>query len=159
DRKPVDPPPIIELTINGNNSSSNNNHLHDRFFFMCATLHEPDRDRSVNMRACDSMAGTLVSSLHRVHLDHNSNSNNASSTNVFVFGDLSIKIEGRFRLRFCLFETMPDHDGHGAATFVSAVVSDVVTVHSARTFPGVLESTKLSRMLSDQGVRLRLRSD
>lgn len=40
-----------------------------------------------------------------------------------------------------------------------SIVSNPVTVHSSKTFPGMCESTFLSRSFSDQGVRIRIRKD
>jgi len=65
-----------------------------------------------------ALAGTLVSSLHRLKdIDNSGNFFHPwgdrlerklmwSDGGFFVFGDLSVKIEGEFRLRFSLFEML-----------------------------------------------------
>lgn len=65
-----------------------------------------------------ALAGTLVSSLHRLKdIDNSGNFFHSrgdrlerklmrSDGGFFVFGDLSVKIEGEFRLRFSLFEML-----------------------------------------------------
>ncbi|KAF7722630.1 hypothetical protein EC973_002902 [Apophysomyces ossiformis] len=72
----------------------------------------------------------------------------------FVFGDVSVKLEGQFRLKFCLFEITLT----GAVNLMS-IVSEPFSVYSSKSFPGMLESTFLSRSFSDQGVRIRIRKE
>jgi hypothetical protein len=95
-----------------------------------------------------ALAGTLVSSLHR--LKDSSNNDGA----FFVFGDLSIKLEGTFRLQFNLYEMRDKECFH-----IQSTQSDPFIVHPQKTFPGMSESTFLTRSFSDQGVRLRLRKE
>lgn len=95
-----------------------------------------------------ALAGTLVSSLHRLKDSDNSDGG------FFVFGDLSIKMEGLFRLQFNLFEMRKSE-----VILIKSVISDAFHVHAAKNFPGMSESTFLTRSFSDQGVRLRLRKE
>ncbi|ORY02696.1 hypothetical protein K493DRAFT_194001, partial [Basidiobolus meristosporus CBS 931.73] len=94
------------------------------------------------------LAGTLVSSLYKLRdIDQSENG-------FFVFPDISVRLEGRFRLRFNLYEIV-----NQSAVHICSVVSDVFTVYSPKLFPGMSESTALSRIFSDQGVRIRIRKD
>lgn len=95
-----------------------------------------------------ALAGTLVSSLHR----QKDTDNNDGA--FFVFGDLSVKLEGTFRLQFNLYEMRQNECYH-----IKCIVSDPFPVHSTKNFPGMSESTFLTRSFSDQGVRLRLRKE
>ncbi|KAK9457234.1 velvet factor-domain-containing protein [Dipodascopsis uninucleata] len=147
DRKAVDPPPIIQLTIL--DGDLQRDWLSSPFFFMCATLWDENGHGPVQRPPSETLAGTLVSSLHRVRDGED------REGGFFVFGDLSVRLEGRFRLQFSLFEML---DG-GQVEFITSVMSDIITIYSAKHFPGVLESTALSRQFSDQGVRLRLRKE
>lgn len=98
------------------------------------------------------LTGSLVSSIHRLK------DSISSEGGFFVFGDLCVKHEGRYRLRFTLYEREP-YPGDGSYSFVSELVSNVFTVYAPRRFPGMTESTHLTRMFSDQGVKLRLRKE
>ncbi|KAK9451176.1 velvet factor-domain-containing protein, partial [Limtongia smithiae] len=147
DRKAVDPPPIVQLVVRDNDPHCE--WLQSPFFFMCVNLFDPVVDMPINRPPSESLAGTLVSSLHRVRDE------NDHEGGYFVFGDISVKLEGRFRLQFSLFEML---DG-AQVEFIKSVISDPFTVFSSKQFPGVLESTSLSRQFSDQGVRLRLRKE
>lgn len=95
-----------------------------------------------------ALAGTLVSSLHR--LKDTDNNDGA----FFVFGDLSVKVEGSFRLQFNLYEMRGEDCFH-----IAEIKSSPFPVHSTKSWPGMAESTFLTRSFSDQGVRLRLRKE
>jgi len=94
----------------------------------------------------------------------------------FIFPDLSVRHEGRYKLSFNLYEqTMHDKDAsvepaekQGVAAGSSPdssfdwrleVKSDGFTVFSAKKFPGLAESTLLSRTVAEQGCRVRIRRD
>ncbi|OAL52304.1 hypothetical protein IQ07DRAFT_468869, partial [Pyrenochaeta sp. DS3sAY3a] len=117
---------------------------------VCACLYKPDKDEPYDVSTDKSLAGTLVSSLHRLKDVSNKDGG------FFVFGDISIKVQGTFRLCFSLYEFQQDtftvqHLGHA--------ISDKFKVLPAKDFKGLEESTYLSRAFSDQGVRLRLRKE
>ncbi|KAK9459102.1 velvet factor, partial [Lipomyces oligophaga] len=154
DRKAVDPPPIVQLIVNDTDPA--HDWLQSPFFFMCANLYDPDHDQPIPRLPSETLVGTLVSSLHRVR------DRNDHEGGYFVFGDISVKLEGRYRLQFSLFEMLDltniRHSG-AQVEFITSVISNVFVSHSAKHFPGVLESTALSRHFSDQGVRLRLRKE
>ena len=74
----------------------------------------------------------------------------------YIFNDLSIRSSGKYRLKFQLF-TLPSVDQRVKKATLCAV-SNVFTVHSPRTFPGMTDSTELTKCLARQGVRLHVRS-
>jgi len=95
-----------------------------------------------------ALAGTLVSSLHRLKdLDNVDGA-------FFVFGDLSVKVEGKFRLQFNLYEMRKME-----CVYITSVQSEPFPVLVGKHWPGMQESTPLTRSFSDQGVRLRLRKE
>ncbi|KAJ5032237.1 uncharacterized protein L3040_008846 [Drepanopeziza brunnea f. sp. 'multigermtubi'] len=92
----------------------------------------------------------------------------------FVLQDLSVRTEGSFRLRFSFVNLgVPPSPaniqlsgtGPGVAVnttkapVLSTVFSDVFTVYSAKRFPGVVESTELSKIFSMQGIKIPIRKD
>ncbi|PUU77611.1 velvet factor-domain-containing protein, partial [Tuber borchii] len=147
DRKPVDPPPIIQLKIRDDTDPAQN-YLQSPYYFMCTNLYSSMHDSPSPIPPHQALAGTLVSSLHRLKDIDNSDGG------FFVFGDLSVKIEGEFRLRFSLFEMLKNEVVH-----IKSITSDPFTVYAAKNFPGMSESTFLSRSFGDQGVRLRIRKE
>lgn len=98
----------------------------------------------------------------------------------FIFSDLSVRHEGRYYLSFALMEevkeardmdieeatsgadeiTGPDAASIGRYfSFRTNVQTDVFDVFSAKKFPGLQESTELSRTVAEQGCRVRIRRD
>jgi hypothetical protein len=98
------------------------------------------------------LVGPLASSVHRLR-----DTDNAEG-GFFVFGDLSVKQEGRYRLRFTLYER-DQNDPIPSFYFIGELITNVFTVFPAKLFPGMTDSTALTRTFSDQGVKVRLRKD
>lgn len=98
------------------------------------------------------LVGSHASSVHRLRDTDN------VEGGFFVFGDLSVKREGRFRLRFTLYER-DQNSSTPSFYFVSELITNVFTVFPTKLFPGMADSTPLTRTFSDQGVKVRLRKD
>lgn len=92
----------------------------------------------------------------------------------FIFPDLSVRHEGKYILSFNLYEeTRPDSEqdvkdnkSMGGVMLPDAsfdwrleIKSELFTVFSAKKFPGLAESTSLSRTVAEQGCRVRIRRD
>ncbi|KAI5859304.1 velvet factor-domain-containing protein [Durotheca rogersii] len=155
DRKPVDPPPILQLHV-PSDEDPDGVYRQSPYLIAVAYLeyaHPPGPNGQATPPA-NMMAGTTVSSLHR--LKDPTNKEGA----FFVFGDLTIKSEGEYVIRFDLLQmTMENMDEGEVWVTICSVTSDHFKVHAGRAFPGMAESTFLTRSFSDQGVRLRLRKD
>jgi hypothetical protein len=100
-----------------------------------------------------------------------------SEAGYFIFPDLSVRHEGKYRLSFNLYEetkSWEDGDKESAIDSKKAVAgaspdasfdwrmevkSDPFLVYSAKKFPGLAESTPLSRTVAEQGCRVRIRRD
>ncbi|TPX68300.1 hypothetical protein CcCBS67573_g07217 [Chytriomyces confervae] len=72
----------------------------------------------------------------------------------FVFHDLSVRSSGVYRLKFDLF--VMNITG-AKMTPIASTCSDVFTVYTPKSFPGILETTALSRCFAKQGVSVRQR--
>ncbi|KAE8444172.1 hypothetical protein EG329_000769 [Mollisiaceae sp. DMI_Dod_QoI] len=93
----------------------------------------------------------------------------------FVLQDLSVRTEGTFRLRFSFVNVgvqnpPPGSVGSGKNVSTTAVntgrapvlascFSESFTVYSAKRFPGVVESTHLSKCFATQGIKIPIRKD
>lgn len=152
-RKPLDPPPVIEICVN---DDPHNQYLHSPYLFVVASLRKPDDDELVEEAETSLLMGQLCSSLHRLK-----GPDNEKEVGYFVFGDISIKMTGRFRLRFSLFEFKPSPYGpeHSYYQFLARCDTQVFTVVSQKEFKGMRPSTYLSRLFVDQGVKFRLRKE
>ncbi|KAF1363242.1 hypothetical protein EJ07DRAFT_27848, partial [Lizonia empirigonia] len=146
-RKAVDAPPIVELHVK-QNVDPQKNFLQNPYLFMVVSLYRPDRDEP--LPGNESLTGTLSSSLHRLKDSGN------SDVGFFVFGDISVKMLGTYRLHFRLYEfNMDRHE----AQYLASISSDKFSVLAPKDFKGMEESSHLSRSIADQGVRLRLRKE
>ncbi|KAJ2864478.1 hypothetical protein FB639_005199 [Coemansia asiatica] len=78
----------------------------------------------------------------------------------FVFPNLSIRLEGRYRLRFTLIKipSLCDVPQQMIPTSIASVFSEPFDVYSIKTFPGMIESTPLSRALAQQGLKIPIRN-
>ncbi|BAE55302.1 velvet factor-domain-containing protein [Aspergillus flavus] len=146
DRKPVDPQPIVQFQVIERGNYLAQHYLQSPYYFMCCSLFDPLNDVPVPVPPSTALTGTLVSSLHRLKDEDN------SEGGFFVFSDLSVKLEGSFRLKFTLFEM-----GEGSASHLASIISDRFTVARPKDFLGMTEATSLSRLFADQGVKLKLR--
>jgi len=90
----------------------------------------------------------------------------------FVLQDLSVRTEGWFRLKMNLFnlaEFVVSDDGNKAnssnvklldeAPCLATAFSQPFKVFSAKKFPGVIETTNLSRQFAKQGIKIPIRKD
>ncbi|KAJ3036868.1 hypothetical protein HDV00_002351 [Rhizophlyctis rosea] len=99
------------------------------------------------------LVGSLVSPCHVLtDLDGNKGM-------FFVFSDISVRISGHFRLKFLLFNVKCPFPESGVDTTRGTVLSEPFTVYHPKEFPGMTDSTELSKCFSRQGVRIHIRSD
>ncbi|KAK3383011.1 velvet factor-domain-containing protein [Lasiosphaeria ovina] len=86
----------------------------------------------------------------------------------FILQDLSVRTEGNFRLRFSFVNVgiPPPGPGHltqgintGKAPVLASAFSEVFQVFSAKKFPGVCESTPLSKCFATQGIKIPIRKE
>ncbi|EOO00539.1 putative developmental regulator protein [Phaeoacremonium minimum UCRPA7] len=90
----------------------------------------------------------------------------------FILQDLSVRTEGNFRLRFSFVNvgrpsTNPNGQpanqnsivNTGQAPVLASCFSDVFQVFSAKKFPGVCESTGLSKCFASQGIKIPIRKE
>ncbi|KGO43906.1 Velvet factor [Penicillium expansum] len=183
DRRPVDPPPVVELRIFESDPANDAQKTDITFaynanFFLYATL---DTARPIahgrvgGPQSCPVLTGVPVAGV--AYLDR------PSQAGYFIFPDLSVRHEGRYRLNFHLYEEikeakdadkdsplpLPNQIPLSATSkpgvpqaflhFRLEVKSVPFTVYSAKKFPGLATSTSLSRIIAEQGCRVRIRRD
>ncbi|PWZ00977.1 hypothetical protein BCV70DRAFT_86388 [Testicularia cyperi] len=124
-------------------------YLENPYYFMYAMLCHAETDEELHLLSDGKTrytSGSCVSCLyHLKDID-------GSHQGFFVFPDLSIRVEGRYRLKLCLFETI----GH-TVHHCRSIYSDPFHVYTAKRFPGMEESTRLSRSFAEQGLKVRVR--
>ncbi|WRT65259.1 uncharacterized protein IL334_002202 [Kwoniella shivajii] len=174
DRRPVDPTPIIQLkVIDGNGEDitptdprSRNSltrpspgpgpngmtFMQNPYYFLFACLvggdEQEDELHVIDDGKTRFLTGTPVSSLY--HLKDLDNSDAA----FFVFPDLGVRKEGRYKLKLTLFEIV-DQEVYYCTTMCTSTFS----VYSAKKFPGMSKATDLSKSFAEQGLKIRVRKD
>jgi len=169
DRRPVDPPPIVELRVF--EGEQDITFSYNANFFLFATLENARAMAQGRVAPTPAtipvLTGTPVAGMAYLDRPH--------PAGYFIFPDLSVRHEGKYRLSFALYEEIKEDkdrdpenpqgsDSHFPqnAAHVShrlEVKSAPFTVFSAKKFPGLTESTALSRMVAEQGCRVRIRRD
>lgn len=179
DRRPVDPPPVVELRIyelGPQDTKTEVTFSYEANFFLFATLevarphaHARGQPQPPSQQV-PVLTGMPVSGM--AYLDR------PVEAGYFIFPDLSVRHEGIYRLSFNLYEEtkkLNDTDkdksvdsknaaAGGASPDASfdwrmEIKSQMFTVYSAKKFPGLAESTPLSRTVAEQGCRVRIRRD
>lgn len=165
----MDPPPIVELKIFEETDAEPRDVTFslNANYFLFATLEQARHIAPGRMHddagRLTVLTGTPVSGM--VLLDR------PQPAGYFIFPDLSVRHEGKYRLSFSLYEELknpqdedqtdepnkPPGDAH--VTHRLEVKSTPFTVFSAKKFPGLTESTNLSRVVAEQGCRVRIRRD
>ncbi|KAI9257974.1 velvet factor-domain-containing protein [Phascolomyces articulosus] len=116
----------------------------------------PIEEKIISLRQPKSVRN-LTGSL-TANASHLLNENKEPGT-YFVFHDLSVRTDGRFTLKF-MFMDLAAGDPFTMSTSVTAeVFSNPFTVYTAKKFPGMTESTPLSRAFASQGVKIVTRKE
>ncbi|CAI4217579.1 unnamed protein product [Parascedosporium putredinis] len=134
DRRVIDPPPIVQLTIEDPNLSK--------------------EEISQHYRQQRRLMGTLVASPF-VGFDEN-----GEEGCFFCFPDLSCRTPGSFRLKFVLVVIDPIAStqlGGKKFPIMAEAMSDVFTVYNAKDFPGMQASTPLTKKLKEQGCLISIK--
>ncbi|KAK8098080.1 uncharacterized protein PG998_013566 [Apiospora kogelbergensis] len=162
DKKPVDPPPIVELVV-PQDQDRNRLFLQNPYLILIAFLESvPDAPSAKPSSKTPKDGG-----------DRDSHETDPKTTRIIAtvafssFPDLTVKKDGWFRIRFTLMtmeenrteNRIEDTGFDGSWITICNIHSKPFQVHTARTFPGMSESTFMTRSFSDQGVRIRLRKD
>ncbi|KAL4873724.1 velvet factor-domain-containing protein [Aspergillus spectabilis] len=178
DRRPVDPPPVVQMFIfesepHDDTHKTDITFAYNANFFLFATLETARplaQGRLAPTPSCPVLTGVPVAGV--AYLDR------PEQAGYFIFPDLSVRHEGVYRLSFHLFEQTKDPKNATQGTqplpppvpgklsapqqfldFRLEVLSTPFTVFSAKKFPGLTTSTRLSCDIADQGCRVRIRRD
>lgn len=169
DRRPVDPPPVVELKIHEGGNSFDDPACRDitfdynASFFLYASLEQSRkviRGRVPGQPNPPILTGVPASGM--AYLDR------PNQAGYFIFPDLSVRHEGYYNLSFSLFETTKDDrdldfdvsdDLPVGVDWRMDIKTSPFEVYSAKKFPGLKESTDLSKQVAEQGCRVRIRRE
>jgi hypothetical protein len=104
------------MQIEGGNENENNPYTMSPYYFMYASILASDSDTELHLLRdgkTRSTAGSIVSSLY--HLKDTDGIQGA----FFIFPDLSVRMEGTYRLKFSMYQIINDE-----IHFCSSIISD-----------------------------------
>lgn len=169
DRRPVDPPPVVELRIIEGPTVEEGKDItfdYNANFFLYASL---EHARPIAHGRVQTPGATNPPILTGVPASGMAYLDRPTEAGYFIFPDLSVRHEGRYRLSFSLFETTKeekdfdlepaDGDLPPGVDWRMEIKTLPFSVFSAKKFPGLMESTQLSKTVADQGCRVRIRRD
>lgn len=159
DRRVIDPPPIVQLTIHDASLSQDDiaRRLRHQFSVVhCSIWDEAGlKDMSSmpeDFRQQRRLMGTLVASPF-VGMDER-----GEEGCFFCFPDLSCRTPGVFRLKFALVVLDPARMCSGErSAIVATVMSEGFQVYNAKDFPGMQASTGLTKRLKEQGCLISIK--
>lgn len=160
DRRVIDPPPIIQLTID--DPSLSREQISQKLRYPFAVMHCMILDETgqydcsampAEYRQQRRLMGTLVAS------PFVGDDENGEEGCFFCFPDLSCRTPGAFRVQFSLVIIDPIASTQPGKRFpvVAEVVTDVFTVYNAKDFPGMQASTPLTKRLKEQGCLISIK--
>ncbi|KAI8868668.1 hypothetical protein GQ42DRAFT_103583, partial [Ramicandelaber brevisporus] len=168
DRRPIDPPPILQLFVpEGTKGPADISSFVVHASIWCPTgedagLVSQPTTQAINNNngggsANDNLAfhrnlvGFTLSSAQRLKgLD-------GKPGIFFPFPDMSVRTEGTFKLRFVLINMKDSLNAAAESPVLADVISAPFQVYSAKKFPGMSNSTDISKHFAQQGVRINIR--
>ncbi|KAI8344530.1 velvet factor-domain-containing protein [Chlamydoabsidia padenii] len=184
DRRPISPPPIVQMLTRTKDGQIIKPESIDVSFFLvaCDSWHEDgtteanliyhsisspqlqpqlqqqqtstEEEKTFQMR---NLVGSSVASATKLYdLDGNLGI-------FYIFQDVSFRTEGKFKLAFSLINVGSSCGNTVNTTpssqVLSRVYTDMFTVYTAKKFPGVVKSTALSQCFAKQGVKIPIRKE
>ncbi|KAG0235130.1 hypothetical protein BGW42_005780 [Actinomortierella wolfii] len=186
DRRPMDPPPIVKLIVRNEDGSLANVSQYDVSFYMvvadiysadgstpCTLVTNPATiPQSMSSSAVQTMGESTLSVLSldspNTSASRNLTGSTVASGNLltdldgqlgvfFVFQDMSVRSDGVFTLKFSF--ALPPTQGGPPSQVTATCFSEPFTIYSAKRFPGMTESTALSKHFAKQGIKVPIRKE
>lgn len=160
DRRVVDPPPIVDVTLTDKNGETNEDETPGVYTTLHCTIVHADNylDASqieqsrTDMAMTQRLMGTCVASPFPGKDDL------GRKGTFFVFPDLSCRSPGRYRFLFRLIIVDHLHLMMGGTTRIqSQIFSEPFEVYSAKEFPGMRASSALLKTLRKQGLNVAVK--
>lgn len=146
-RRPVDPPPVINLSIINDRNDNVTAQVTNSFILHASLIEVESNDSSPNIQ--NRLTGTTMYSL--THLRSPS-----PGKFFFLLHDLSIRQEGKYKLLFDVYEVQ---SLSGIIKHRAQTTSGIITVYTPKTFPGLESSSDLVKEIASQGCKVRVRKE
>jgi len=175
DRRPIDPPPIVELEETKGPISPGQR---QQLVVQCTLWNEEGNEHRNIIRTTTGTATAGLGTAEELPVQPEEKHARVMMGNIFanatyledengvpghfyIFPDLSIRVEGRYRLKFDLLRIVlpPGPPSSGVNQVIAEVLSNTFVVFAAKKFPGMAPSTTLTRAFARQGVKISVRDE
>lgn len=174
DRRPIDPPPIVE--VQGRQGQISQDQL-QKLVLQCTLWNEEGTEHRNIIRTTTNASVAGLGTAEELPVQPEEKHARVMMGNIFanamtleddrgrkgffyIFADLSIRVEGRYRLKFdLLLVDVPPGTEPGANQVVAEMPSDIFVVFAAKKFPGMMQSTELTKAFARQGVKISVRGE
>ncbi|QUC19451.1 uncharacterized protein UV8b_03692 [Ustilaginoidea virens] len=159
DRRVIDPPPIVQLSVDGpslTRDQASSYLRYEGYVMNCSICDETGlRDASFMPEEYQHqrrLMGSLVGTPFVGQDEH------GTEGCFFCFSDLSCRTPGAFRLKFTVIMIDPSRAGKiRHFPVLTDITSDVFYVYNAKEFPGMLPSSSLAKRLREQGCMISIK--
>ncbi|KAG5965133.1 hypothetical protein E4U58_002919 [Claviceps cyperi] len=159
DRRVIDPPPIIQMSIQSQHLTKDEVRKYLRYgsyVMNCAICDETGtRDASFmtgEYQHQRRLMGSLIGTPFVAQDDR------GDEGCFFCFSDLSCRTPGAFRLKFTLIMIDPSRAGQVRHfPVLTELITDPFHAYSAKDFPGMLPSSSLAKRLREQGCNISIK--
>ncbi|OZJ01880.1 hypothetical protein BZG36_05012 [Bifiguratus adelaidae] len=163
-RRPLDPPPIVQLfaqTSGGEEAEIRDSYT--PFFVLHASLWSADGQEQRSIAKKDTRRGEVVqlNALQGVTVATPEHYRDTTGHYGYflTFGDISVRDQGEYRLKFVLYNLRRSNfELRQHARQECEIMSDPFSVITPRQFPGMLPSTPLTHCFVQQAAQLPSRS-
>lgn len=147
-RRPVDPAPILQL-YNPLDSRDTGYQTSKEFVMHCQLYHKT-RNEAIgpDEQGHQPIFGSHVSSL--IQADDVDNSHAA----FFPFSEITLRVEGTFRLIFRLMELI-----NNRFVFITSIITSPFTAVDQKCWKGMFQSTHLDIKLASQGIKVKQKNE
>ncbi|KAI3660404.1 hypothetical protein MP638_002487 [Amoeboaphelidium occidentale] len=161
DRRPVDPPPVAQLVLTNTETNTlvDLENFPQKFNLIAhaALLSEDlDSDYIKTQRGERLISRLLMGSL--VSPSYYLTDINGDKGIFFIFQDLSVRLEGAYRLRISVIDISNRGENNSEGDILASAVTDIFNVYTPKRFPGMMESSELLKLFAKQGVKLTIRA-
>lgn len=159
DRRTIDPPPILQLSIDNPDLTPEelSSHLRYSHYVVHCTIWTADGSEECSVIPDDGrrqrrLMGSVAASPFAGRDEH------GKEGCFFTFSDLSVRTPGKFRLKFAFIALDVFNDKMGKSFPVRCTaMSDVFSVYPPKDFPGMVASTPLAHALKEQGCLIAIK--
>ncbi|KAI9486159.1 MAG: velvet factor-domain-containing protein [Benjaminiella poitrasii] len=166
DRRPIDPPPIIQIVAENSQGEPVEIPTRDSTFFVVqCELYNKERTETRSIvytpkahtkQPSDhyrNLVGSTVSNAYHLYDPDN------KQGVYFIFHNLCVRTEGNYTLKFLFISLAAGEPMTMTTSVQDEVFSEPFCVYSAKKFPGLTGSTLLSKCFSKQGIKIPIRHD